>query len=119
MATTQPGIDYPLTCTCRLHRLLSGYAEQFSVFDQPLEVFEAANCGLTGSLPDVDELSAAINRLEVLDLHGNQIEGPIPDSWTLLGKLSCLQLHNNPSLCGDVPDDLTCFVTSGTALGEW
>jgi hypothetical protein len=89
-----------------------------SMFALPLMGFEAANCGLTGLLPEVEPANPSCNSLERLDLHGNEFTGSIPTSWTLLEKLSCLQLHNNPALCGDVPDDLPCFDTSGTSLGE-
>jgi hypothetical protein len=89
-----------------------------SVFELPLVVYEAANCGLTEPLPEVDAANPSCNSLEKLDLHGNAFVGLIPSSWNLLGRLSCLQLHDNLDMCGDVPNDLPCFDASGTALGE-
>lgn len=88
------------------------------MLDLPLVQFEAANCGLSGALADLGVSSPAAASLKVLNLHGNQLQGPIPASWSGLQALGCLQVTNNPALCGDIPDNLPCFDTLGTSLGE-
>lgn len=89
------------------------------MLDLPLVQFEAANCGLSGALADLGQSSPVTASLKVLNLHGNQLQGPIPASWSGLQALGCLQLTNNPALCGDIPDNLPCFDTLGTSLGEF
>ena len=84
----------------------------------PMVQLEAASCGLSGALPDVQPGDLATTKLQRLDLHGNQLQGSIPASWATLTSLGCLQLHMNPDLCGDIPNDLPCFDTLGTFLGK-
>lgn len=107
--------------------MLSSLADGWSVLDHLfLLELEVANCGLSGPLPSplyyinngVNGYDSSGSPLRRLQLQGNSLTGSIPQTWSALQRLACLQLHNNPGLCGDVPDGLPCFPTTGTSLGE-
>lgn len=102
------------------------FADDWGVLDHlSLEVLELANCGLSGPLPwpnyylngGVNSNDTTGSPLRVLHLQGNALTGSVPMAWASLPRLACLQLHINPGLCGDVPDGLPCFHTTGTNLG--
>lgn len=91
-----------------------------------LTELEVANCGLSGPLPsplyyannNLNGNGTSGSPLRRLQLQGNNLSGTIPQTWSSLRRLACLQLHNNPGLCGDVPSGLPCFSTTGTSLGK-
>jgi hypothetical protein len=103
------------------------HAGGWSVLDHMwLMELEVANCGLSGPLPstlyyannNVNGNGTSGSPLKRLQLQGNSLTGTLPQTWSSLRRLACLQLHNNPGLCGDVPSGLPCFTTTGTSLGK-
>ncbi|KAJ3692067.1 hypothetical protein LUZ60_012417 [Juncus effusus] len=67
-----------------------------------LQFFEASNNALSGQIPQEFSMLA---RLSYLDLGGNQISGSIPPSISMLGVLTVLNLSRN-QLTGSIPDSL-------------
>lgn len=84
----------------------------------PLSILHASNSGLSGPLPDWQNSSTAATMLQQVRLDGNNLTGQMPTSYAGLQQLRCLRLMNNPGLCGAVPQDLPCFDTRNTNLGE-
>lgn len=84
----------------------------------PLRTFEAAYCNISGQLPELLGASAATTTLQMVAVQGNTLSGTIPGSWVSFTNMACLQLTHNPGMCGRIPDNLPCFDTLGTALGE-
>ncbi|CAK9169563.1 unnamed protein product [Ilex paraguariensis] len=58
--------------------------------------------GLSGALPDLSSMDA----LEILDLHNNSLDGPIPDFLGTLPKLQELNLADN-QFSGSIPTSLS------------
>jgi hypothetical protein len=84
-----------------------------------LKLLEAANCSITGALPPVPEASPLAFNLRRVDVRANNLSGPMHPTWANLSSLACLQLSQNPGLCGAIPDNIVCFDTGGTSLGEF
>ena len=80
---------------------LSGSGLPESISKLSLEVFEVANCGLEGPIPDIFVNSYS---LQMANLSGNSLTGSIPVSLGgfMHPKLSTLNLENN-NLSGTIP----------------
>jgi len=83
---------------------LSGSSLPESLAMLDLVIFEVANCGLSGTLPDIFERS---DDLQIVNLSKNSIEGSIPVSLDRLHtNLSVINLEDN-LFSGDIPWGLT------------
>ena len=79
---------------------LSGSSLPESLAMLDLVIFEVANCGLSGSLPDIFERS---DDLAIVNVSKNQLSGGIPVSLTRLHtNLSTINLSSN-NLSGNIP----------------
>lgn len=79
---------------------LSGSSLPESLAMLDLAIFEVANCGLSGSLPDIFERS---DDLAIVNVSKNQLSGGIPVSLTRLHtNLSTINLSSN-NLSGNIP----------------
>ena len=84
-----------------------------------LPVLSLSDNNLSGTIPS--ELGNLAN-LVALNLHRNDLSGPIPTELGKLSKLEFLQVNNNESLTGTLPEsltgltDLTRFYFDGTGL---
>jgi hypothetical protein len=102
---------------CGCCSLTSGFPAA-GLLDALLTNLQASSSGLSGPIPDWTNSSTAATTLQQVKLDGNSLTGQIPSSYAGLQQLRCLRLMNNPGLCGAVPQDLPCFDTRSTNLGE-
>ncbi|GMH32250.1 hypothetical protein BSKO_00084 [Bryopsis sp. KO-2023] len=64
-----------------------------------LQELRINNNNFSGSIPS--NWTATIPRIEEIELHGNSLTGDVPQSLSQT-------LHDNPSLCKRVPENITC-----------
>jgi Leucine-rich repeat (LRR) protein len=89
------------------HNYISGTISDALMLAWPnLEELYISDCALTGRLPPL--FFNHPNNLKVIDLHSNQMEGPLPHEINENGKLEYLGLHEN-TFTGVVPESLSNF----------
>eukprot|EP00980_Cylindrotheca_fusiformis_P028359 scaffold22593_cov145-Cylindrotheca_fusiformis.AAC.8 len=89
------------------HNYLSGTISEDLWLSWPnLKELSISDCVLTGRLPST--FFSGLNNLEVIDLHHNEMDGPLPDEVDFNTNLQYLGLHEN-TFSGTVPQALSNF----------
>ncbi|PNH08674.1 Leucine-rich repeat receptor-like protein kinase PXL2 [Tetrabaena socialis] len=78
---------------------------------------------LAGPLPGAWTTGPLLLVIRELHVSGNNLSAAIPSSWAALnpdgpGTLQCLDLYDNPYLCGEVPAGMVCPEANNTDLGR-